>query len=65
MLTKKESYSNIQKELLKIYDTNVPDDVLVELKNNMARFFLLKMRAKADKIWFEKNFTDELLSKAD
>lgn len=64
MLTAKEPYSNIQKELLKIYETNLPDEVLVELKNSMAHFFLIKMRTNADKIWLNKGYTDDFLSKA-
>ncbi len=63
MLSSKKPYSNIQQELLQIYETNVSDDILIELKKTMAHFFLVKMRSSADKIWLEKGYSDELLSK--
>ena len=54
--------SNLQLELLKLYATGVPDQYLEDLKILIARFLFAKARAKADKIWDEKKYTDELLN---
>mgnify|MGYP006990013758 CR=1 FL=1 len=54
--------SNLQLELLKLYSAGVPDKYLEDLKILIARFLFAKARAKADKIWDEKKYTDELLN---
>lgn len=54
--------SNLQLELLKLYAAGVPDKYLEDLKILIARFLFAKARAKADKIWDEKKYTDELLT---
>lgn len=53
--------SNIQAELLKLFSTDIPEKHLAELKNMIAGFLLDKARDKADAIWDEKNYTDEML----
>ncbi len=54
--------SNLQLELLKLYAAGVPDKYLDDLKILIARFLFAKARAKADQIWDEKQYTDELLT---
>lgn len=51
--------SNVQTELLKLYSTNISDEMLLELKKVMAKFFLDKLRNQADQVWEEKKYTDE------
>ncbi|HSQ44178.1 MAG TPA: hypothetical protein VLM16_04225 [Ginsengibacter sp.] len=53
--------SNIQVELLKLFNADIPDKHLLELKSMIARFLLDKARDKADIIWDEKGYTDEKL----
>ncbi|HRF38282.1 MAG TPA: hypothetical protein PK198_05825 [Saprospiraceae bacterium] len=53
--------SNLQIELLKMYSAGVPDQYLEDLKILIARFLFAKARAKADQLWDEKKYTDELL----
>jgi len=55
--------SNVQEELLKLFNVNIPDVHLLELKSIMAKFLLEKARDKADEIWEEKGYSDELLKK--
>lgn len=54
--------SNLQLELLKLYSAGVPDQYLEDLKILIARFLFAKARAKADNIWDEKKYTDEILN---
>lgn len=54
--------SNMQLELLKLYSAGVPDKYLEDIKILIARFLFAKARARADKIWDEKKYNDELLT---
>jgi hypothetical protein len=51
-------FSNLQMELLKLYATNIPDMDLLEIKRYLARFFMKKAIAEADKIWDERGYSD-------
>jgi hypothetical protein len=53
--------SNIQFELLQLFNADIPDKYLEELKTVIARFLLDKARNKADIIWKDKGYTDEKL----
>ncbi len=53
--------SNMQFELLKLYSAGVPDAYLEDIKILVARFLFAKARAKADKLWDEKSYTDETI----
>ena len=54
--------SNLQMELLKLYAAGVPDEYLEDLRVLIAKFLFAKARAKADQLWDEKNYPDELLN---
>ena len=53
--------TNVQSVLLQLFNAEIPDKDLEELKTIIARFFLDKARDKADIIWNEKGYTDEKL----
>ena len=53
--------SNMQVELLKLYQAGVPDEYLNDLKILIARFLFENARAKADQHWDEKKYTDDLI----
>ena len=53
--------SNLQLELLKLYSTNVPEQDLVEIKRYLAKFFMKRAIAEADKTWDEKGYTNVLM----
>ena len=55
--------SNLQLELLKLYATNVADDDLLEIKRFLGRFFMQKAIQKADEVWDEKGYTNDLMNK--
>ncbi len=61
MSTPAPSLSNLQVELLKLYATNISDDELLEIKRYLAKFFMKKAIAEADKTWDEKGYTDKLM----
>jgi len=53
--------SNIQSELLQLFNANIPDKDLEELKTVLARFLLDKARDKADIIWNDRGYSEEKL----
>lgn len=53
--------SNVQTELLKLFAVDIPENHLLELKKMIARFLLDKVRDKADAIWDQKGYTDQML----
>jgi hypothetical protein len=53
--------SNIQVELLKLFEKDIPDNHLLEIKKMIAGFLLEKARDKADAIWIERSYSDEKL----
>ena len=57
-----QPFSNLQLELLKLYASNIPDADLLEIKRYLARFFMKKAIAEADKIWDERGYTPELMN---
>lgn len=54
--------SNMQIELLKLYSAGIADEHLEDIKILIARFLFAKARAKADKVWDEKKYTDEIIN---
>lgn len=54
--------SNLQIEFLKLYSAGVADEHLEDIKILIARYLFAKARAKADKIWDEKKYTDEIIN---
>ncbi len=61
MSANQQPLSNVQLELLKVYSTNISDDELLELRNVLARHFMKKAVAAADRIWDERGYTNELM----
>jgi hypothetical protein len=57
----KTPFSNVQMELMKLFASNIPDEHLLELRKLMAKFLLEKAREKADKIWEEKGYDENLI----
>lgn len=53
--------SNIQLELLKLYANNVSEKDLLAIKRLLAKFFMQKAIAEADKVWDEKGYTNETM----
>lgn len=49
--------SNVQRELLTLYTTNLSDDDLQELKFLLARFFAQRAIQEADRLWDERQLS--------
>ena len=55
--------SNVQIELLKLFATDLSEEDLKDLKLVIARFFAQRSIEMADRIWEEKDYTDEDMDK--
>ncbi len=51
--------SNLQLELLRLYGNGVSDESLREIKAILAKYFADKATGAMDKVWDEKNLTEE------
>jgi len=51
--------SNLQLELLRLYSNNVSDETLLEVKSILAKHFASKATEEMDKVWEEKNLTEQ------
>ncbi|MFA6402670.1 MAG: hypothetical protein WCX31_13790 [Salinivirgaceae bacterium] len=54
--------SNMQKELLKLYSTNIPDEQLKEIKLLLSYYFADKASNEMDKLWDENNWNNDTMS---
>jgi len=55
--------SNVQIELLKLFNTNLSDTDLIELKNLLSGFYADKAITHADSIWDKKGLSDQDMDK--
>ena len=55
--------TNVEIELMKLFNTNISEHELIELKDLLSRFYANKAIAEADAIWHEKDLTDEDMDK--
>jgi hypothetical protein len=51
--------TNMQLELLKLFQYNLPDKQLAEIKNMLAKYFAKSATAEMDKLWDEKGWDNE------
>jgi hypothetical protein len=61
MLAVAQKFSNVQQELLKLYRTDVPDEVLIEIKELLSRFFAERAMDGMDKLWDEQGWNNETM----
>lgn len=55
----KQPLSNVQLELLKAFSHQLSENDLIDLRKMLATFFAQRLIQQADKVWEEKNWTDE------
>jgi hypothetical protein len=55
--------SNVQIELLKLYATDLSEEDLQELKNQLAQFYARKSIQAANEAWQQKGLTQEDMDK--
>ena len=51
--------SNLQLELLRLYGNDVSEETLLEVKKVLAKYFADKATEEMDKVWEEKNLTEQ------
>lgn len=51
--------SNIQKELLKLYSNDLPDQQLFEIKMLLGQYFARKATDSMDSFWKENNLSEQ------
>ncbi len=54
----KEPLTNLQKEILKLYSTDMAEDDLNDLKTLLAKYYAKKAVKEADKIWNGKKLSN-------
>ncbi len=53
--------SNLQLELLRLYGNGVSEESLLEIKIILARYFADKATDAMDRVWDEKNLTEQTM----
>jgi len=53
--------TNVQIELLKLFQYNLPEKQLAEIKNMLAKYFAKTATAEMDKLWEENNWDNDLM----
>jgi hypothetical protein len=53
--------SNLQVELLKLYQGGVSEEDLIAINTLIVSYFAEKTKKAADKIWLEKGYSDVLM----
>lgn len=56
-----EPLTNLQLELLQLYSLNLPEDELIAVKRLLAKHFADKASTEFDKLWAEKDWTNETM----
>ena len=54
--------TNVQIELLKLFQFDLPEKQLVEIKNLLAKYFAQTATAEMDKLWEENNWTNDTMN---
>jgi hypothetical protein len=54
--------SNLQKELLKLYSTEIPDSQLQEIKFLLSNYFANKASDEMDRLWDENKWIDQTMN---
>jgi hypothetical protein len=54
----KAPFSNIQRELLRLFAQNIPEKQLLEIKELIARYLIEQAIADADTVWDSRGYTE-------
>jgi hypothetical protein len=57
-----EKLTNVQIELLKLFQYNLPDKQLAEIRNILAKYFAQSATLEMDKLWDEKDWGNDTMS---
>ena len=53
--------TNVQIELLKLFQYDLPEKQLVEIKNLLARYFANTATTEMDQLWEENNWSNDTM----
>jgi hypothetical protein len=53
--------TNVQLEILKLFQYNLPEKQLVEIKNILAKYFAKTATEEMDRLWFDNNWTNDTM----
>jgi hypothetical protein len=53
--------TNVQLELLKLFQYNLPDNQLNDIKEMLAKYFAKSASDEMDKLWDEKNWDENTI----
>ena len=62
MNNQKINFSNTQLEILRAFSHQLSEQELKNLRKVLARFFADRLTREADKVWEEKNWSDEKMN---
>ena len=54
--------TNVQIEFLKLFQYDLPEKQLAEIKNMLAKYFAQTATAEMDKLWEENNWTNDTMN---
>lgn len=61
MLLQDGPLTNLQLEILKVYNVELPEEQLLEVRDLLARYFADKASDEMDRLWEEKNWSNETM----
>jgi hypothetical protein len=53
--------TNVQIELLKLFQYNLPEKQLAEIKNILAKYFAKTATAEMDKLWEDNDWNNDVM----
>ncbi|MGB3130037.1 MAG: hypothetical protein WBB26_00070 [Saprospiraceae bacterium] len=66
---RKQNFTNVQKELLKLYAREVSEEELLEIRQLLANYFAKTAIVNADKVWdkneYDEDWVNRMLNKED
>ncbi len=60
-MTAHKDYTNLQLELLEMFDYELPDNQLNEIRDMLVRYFADKASDEMDRLWEENNWSNETM----
>ena len=54
--------SNLQLEILKIYNFDLKEEQLLEIKNLLAKYFAEKASDTMDELWKKNNWSEQIMN---
>jgi hypothetical protein len=57
-MTAQKKLTNLQRELLKTFSFDLPEEQLLEIRNLLANYFFEKASDEMDKLWDERGWSE-------